>query len=59
MYYIWFRKLENGKIIGGGVWNNNGYKYKSSAVREAKKRFSDTDKFEWIVSKENPYKTKV
>lgn len=57
MYYIWFHNLKDGEIVGGGVWNFNGYTYKQNAVRAAKKRFADTSKFEWIVAKENPFVT--
>lgn len=55
MYYIWFHTLRNGEIVGGGVWNFWGYKYKSNAIRAAKKRFSEEDRFEWKVATENPW----
>lgn len=55
MYYIWFHNLSNGKIVGGGIWNFDGYKYKSNAIRAAKKRFSDVTKYEYKVAKENPW----
>lgn len=55
MWYIWFQMLENGSIVGGGVWSFDGYKHKSSAVRAARKRFGDKEKYKWIVAKENPF----
>ena len=51
---IWFRKYENGKLIGSGTWLTD-YKRKNDATRVAKKRFGDSEKYEFIVSKTNPW----
>ena len=51
---IWFKRFDkNGKCYAAGVAMEE-YIHKSSAVRAAKKRFSD-DSIEWIVSQENPW----
>lgn len=59
MWYIWYQRFENGEHIGSGIWTFSGYKHKSSAVRAAKKRFGNPEKYKWIVAKENPYAKQI
>lgn len=57
---IWHRTFnEKGEVTGAGV-STASYERKGNAIREATYRFSKLpkDRFEWIVSEENPWAVK-
>ena len=67
MYWrIWFELYDNEKKIGAGVWHYK-YKFKSNAVRAARKRFdkprvnknnNKVYRYKWTVSQTNPWAKK-
>lgn len=61
---IWFELYADGKKVGSGLWHYQ-YKYKSNAVRAAKKQFGKARvnknsgkiyTYKWTVSQTNPWR---